>query len=208
MDDISRILRKQRTLEYSVNKSDNIFKKYFICVICEEILNNPKTCSKCNENFCEDCQVEFIKNNQNCFYGCEENTFIKPHKTFLNFIESLKFTCIYGCNLIIEYNECVSHLKTCRNKIIDCKNEGCTYRGTQNEMILHVCKENIKTLCILCNQHKSKESHDCSDYFLKLKYDLEHQLNNLLAKYDDKFRQLEELSLYIGNKIINNDKNS
>lgn len=199
--DENNLIRLQRSNKYIVNRSDNILNKYFICVLCNDIVNNPKCCSKCNEHFCEDCQLSNQNLNYVCFYGCENPIYIKPHKTYLGLLDNLRFNCLFDCNTIIDYNETPVHFRICKkNSISSCSNNDCEFKGTQNMINSHICQSNSKTICNVCNQQKL-QNHNCADDFLKLKLDLEIQLNKLIEKYDHKFKQLEDLSLYIHGKI-------
>ena len=91
------------------------------CVICKGILNDPKMCLNCQNNFCSVC-IESIFNMNNKFYNvkicpfrCDNKKFVK--NVVLNKILSkiCKFHCQFGCDEIISYSEINSHYNKCKN---------------------------------------------------------------------------------------------
>ena len=94
------------------------------CCICKGILNDPKMCLNCQNNFCSICIESIInmnnnnKNVKNCPFRCDNNKFVK--NVILNKIISkiCKFYCEFGCDEIISYNEINNHFNKCKNNKI------------------------------------------------------------------------------------------
>ena len=91
------------------------------CVICKGILNEPKMCLNCQNNFCSVC-IESICNMNNgytnvkvCPFRCDNKKFVK--NVVLNQILSkiCKFHCEFGCDEIISYSEINTHFNKCKN---------------------------------------------------------------------------------------------
>ncbi len=94
-----------------------------ICNICCNILNNPKTCSVCENFYCSSCLIDWNKNDLDlkCPMKCPNSNFNNSTpRVFKNIISQLEFTCIKECGSIILYNDYISHVNSCMGKLKSC----------------------------------------------------------------------------------------
>jgi hypothetical protein len=92
------------------------------CIICKGILNEPKMCLNCENNFCSAC-IETLCNriNQNsnikiCPFRCNNKKFVK-NNVLKNILSKIcYFYCEFGCKEIIPYKEINSHINKCKNR--------------------------------------------------------------------------------------------
>ena len=181
----------------------DLINKFFICGICKNILNNPKQCNSCEEIFCEECLNSFYKNNTYCINSCTDIKILKPHITVINFLEKLKFNCIFNCGEIIPYNEVDKHLtKDCTKMLTTCKFLNCKFVGTSEEINKHIKICELQELfCPICKDNFPKNTHNCADKFLDKYNKLKAMYTKISTEYLSKFNELEELSNTVHNKI-------
>ena len=113
----------------------NLLTKFIQCKICLNLLNDPYDCLCCNQTFCKECIISYIKSNNKCpfseFFSNQQdkkyNTNnnindlmkkIKPSSSnFTKVIQSLKFYCQNkekGCNAELNIEEIFEHEKICK----------------------------------------------------------------------------------------------
>ena len=113
----------------------NLLTKFIQCKICLNLLNDPYDCLCCNQTFCKECIINYIKSNNKCpfseFFSNPQNPKenndnninelmkkIKPSSSnFTKVIQSLKFYCENqekGCNDELDIEEISDHEKMCK----------------------------------------------------------------------------------------------
>lgn len=200
-------IKSQKSLEFLINIDayDPYFiKTHFICRICKHLLNNPNQCSGCEENFCQDCLSEFSKSNKYCINSCSLSNPMKTHPAIINFMEKLKFRCIFNNNEIINYNDIDRHLiSECKFRQFLCKFKECDYYGSKDEVTKHIetCEFQI-VFCPICKlTYKTKDKHDCAEYFI-FKYNKTKEMyKEMIKNYEVEFKKLNELVDLINVKI-------
>ena len=106
----------------------NIITNLLQCKICMNIINDPYDCLCCNQTFCKNCIMNYIKTNTKCpyanYFQAKENTqsypCIKPSSSNLKkLVNLLKFNCVYhnnGCNCEIPIEDLAEHESNCQFK--------------------------------------------------------------------------------------------
>ena len=95
------------------NNLDDI-EQFFICSICEGILNKPYQCKNCQNNFCKHCIKEWEEKNHSCPMRCKNYSFEENICLYNLFSNILFFKCQKGCGSIIPYSKLEEHLNiTC-----------------------------------------------------------------------------------------------
>ena len=157
------------------------------CVICKGILNEPKMCLNCQNNFCSVC-IESICNMNNgyknvkvCPFRCDNKKFVK--NVLLNKILSkiCKFHCEFGCDEIISYSEINNHFNKCKNNDLKKKEK---YEDLLAKFNWALYKN--RNLCQSIENKKLKITKLNEEYhnYLNLK---EQKENYKQLKYDYKF---------------------
>jgi len=90
---------------------------HFLCIICSDMVLNPKMCQKCQHIFCSKCIDEWVKSNKFCPFKCsnkEEMKFIKLPCSVAKMYESLLVTCSKAeCQAIIALKDLFHHENSC-----------------------------------------------------------------------------------------------
>jgi hypothetical protein len=203
-------IKKQKSLEYliSLEPFDQTFiNLHLVCRICKNILNNPKQCSECEENFCEKCYTDFISINESCINSCTNSTAIKTHPAVINFLEKLHFKCIYNNQEIISYGEIERHLTSvCKYRMKICKNLDCDFTSQSPEILnqhIENCLFEIVSCPICKSVFKKKDVHNCSEFFLAKLQSTRDEFKGLNEEYSGKLKELEDLAEHINREIMN-----
>ena len=193
-------------------------EKDLTCPICQGIINDPYFCSKCQNNFCNNCITKWKENNTKCPYRCKDPEYINNRFLKKIFTELLKFKCQKGCEEIISYKDVNIHYESCPKQDFQEKYYEC---ATQVE-ILKVQIENYNDLQNELNE--VKERNDELEYELnekkernnELEYeldevkeknnDLENELENEREKNNDYENEIDSLNKKIG--VLKNDLNN
>ena len=135
----------------------------FICLICKNIVNEPKKCSSCDKLFCNNCITDGSKKSHNqCPMKCGGTRIDQPGRTILNILSKIEFKCRL-CAKITTYEKYSKHLNECENREYKCSGNGCNYKNNLSKMYEHFFKcEYVTQKCILCSIQvlvKDKDNH-------------------------------------------------
>jgi len=50
----------------------NLEDSYWDCVICQQVVANPRICNKCHNIFCKNCITEWLQHNKKCPFKCNK----------------------------------------------------------------------------------------------------------------------------------------
>ena len=106
---MDRRLSKKDVTEQFIGNIDE-----FICMICENVIEDMVSCDECESLFCSLCIMKWMKSKKNC-PNCKE-TFQKgkvPRKV-KNMLDKTKFYCQYtvdGCKGTFTYETKEAHYK-------------------------------------------------------------------------------------------------
>ena len=70
------------------------FEEYITCMICFELVSNPKECEVCHKIFCCDCLIGWLKNKETlkCPLKCE-GKMLNPEQIIRDIFKTLQFYC-------------------------------------------------------------------------------------------------------------------
>lgn len=137
------------------------------CVICQNIILNPYSCSSCQNCFCKECYNDWAKKGKKCPYRCENST-IAPNRVMKNVLSVLVFKC-KKCGEKIKYLDTVEHYK-----------EKC--KALNPKVVLEAKNKEIKNLKEE-NQRLKTELKAKTDELNALKSGTVHQLEFFKSKH-------------------------
>lgn len=146
-----------------------------LCALCSNVAYKPKCCNACLATFCDNCIRETFASKEACICGDKTQIFEAP-KLILKMLSKRQFYCSnkdYGCNDTIFYENIIEHEKTCKFKLIKCKNPECDVKLLEDKIKEHqnLCPYN-KVPCKFCAVHvnmKDQAIHeDSCDWSLKI----------------------------------------
>lgn len=134
-------------MNYIGFSSENFVDKdteFFCCIICSDIVVNPKMCAICNHIFCAKCIEEWHSTNKFCPFKCkdrEEMQFIPIPKSVQTMYDNLKVTCSkINCGKIVPLKDLFKHENNCGN--YNCENfEKCGKSAPLKILDERVCSE-------------------------------------------------------------------
>ena len=66
------VVSKSMIVKENQDTVHDAFKDELMCKLCSNLLQNPQECTQCKENFCKECLVTWLGNeNANCPTGCK-----------------------------------------------------------------------------------------------------------------------------------------
>lgn len=91
--------------------------EFFCCVICSDIVINPKMCSTCNHIFCSKCIDGWLNTNKYCPFKCsdkENMIFVPLPKSVKKMYENLRVRCFKeNCKQIMPLKDLFKHENNC-----------------------------------------------------------------------------------------------
>ncbi|KAL4485353.1 hypothetical protein ABPG72_008529 [Tetrahymena utriculariae] len=152
-----------------INKEEiKIFFDEIVCPICFDVIDDAKTCIKCEANFCGDCISKWAQTSQSRCPCCRDQgkeTYLSSRdginnrtyqniqeynrgkysacpKIFKKLLNSIQVDCHYPqCKTILNLDERINHLKVCTYHPKKCLNGQC------EEMVSAVTKEDHDKVC-------------------------------------------------------------
>lgn len=95
----------------------NLEDDYFDCVICQQVVMNPKMCSTCNNVFCKSCINEWQKKKPNCPFKCNNNGTIvicDLNPSIMNLYNDQDVKCSRNqCSEVVKLKELMTHEMNC-----------------------------------------------------------------------------------------------
>ena len=194
--------------------SEDKLNKELICLICTNILNNPRECSECQTNFCKYCIETWNKTNKTCPNRCKKLTLRKTHKMVTNLLNELIVKCKHtktGCKTAIKYELLKKHECSCAFKESFCQNKhkGCKYRGVLKTIPEHMkeCMYEIRECESGCGarvERKDMKTHSCIKYLrerLKEKHQKEEDNEKRIQQMQMELVQLREELVKVKEKV-------
>ena len=166
-------------------------EKDITCTICQGIINDPYFCSKCQNNFCNNCISKWKVNNARCPFRCKDPEYINNRFLKKIFNELLKFKCEKNCNEIISYKDVNTHYENCKNE--DFKEK--YYESATQVEILKVQIENYKDLQndLEDARERNNELENEIEEIKEIKNNLEYELDEITEKKKDLENDIELL---------------
>ena len=167
------------SFEYILDNSLKFAEK-FKCYICKNLVVEAVCCESCEEIFCKECHMDFIKTKKNakcpvlnqndgkmCNYKVDSMYDLpKREKKFINDIQLKCFNYKNGCGEILFYESIHKHIKNCKYKLSKCNGDGCDFISTKDKILEHL-KECvfIAVICEYCKaDYKKKDIEKHSEF--------------------------------------------
>jgi hypothetical protein len=154
--------------ENVINQDENIIGD-FTCIICLNIVINPKICSECDILICLKCIDDWQKRNINCPHCKKKFAEGRVNRQIINTLSRFKIKCNYiGCVEEIWYENIITHFNKCNYLL---KKYACV--KCHKEIISNLLDEQIKTHyyecfkgCSICGKVNIEKNHNtqCSVY--------------------------------------------
>ena len=154
------------------------------CPICQGIVHNPYFCSKCQNNFCNNCINKWKENNIKCPFRCKNPDYIESKFLKRILSELIKFKCQKGCEKIISYNKVNTHYKNCTKENYQEK----YYESLTKIEILKVQMENYNDI-----KKELEEKKDELEEIQNRNDELENELEEIQNRKDELENKLEEM---------------
>lgn len=184
------------------------------CLLCENIMLNPRECNECRKGFCSKCIERYIDQLISADYvvccpSCSSTTFrlVDPHPLLLKQLNAITLRCENaekGCVENVTYDQFVVHQQECDYAMVQCSNYGCEARMLQVDFAEHVQVCEFKFLrCTKCKTVKSKEGeeHDCIERVSVRQDHMEGKLTNLASTLNHELERAERNRLANGQVI-------
>jgi hypothetical protein len=135
-----------------------------ICPICSNLVFNPVICKETQCIFCKECITKWVKkigDSASCPQCQQVFIFDVLPRLIKNLINRVKLRCFFhqqGCQVIVLYEQFISHVKSCEFSTYKCLvSPQCNFSGTKNEVLSHINICSITT-CKYCEKEFSKKS--------------------------------------------------
>ena len=89
------------------------------CTICTGILVEPQQCSSCDCCYCKKCLIDWQEKSKLCPFKCPNSTF-KDSRLLKQMLSRLTFRCHNNCELILTYDEILTHDLICEKLKVEC----------------------------------------------------------------------------------------
>ena len=103
-------------VERVIIKEGDELNDLLICLICQNILNEPQECSLCQRGFCISCVEKLTP--KKC-PTCKSSIFTQAHIQTKHNLNNLQFNFI-GCPCIIKYKDFFAHEQMCPKNQSEC----------------------------------------------------------------------------------------
>ena len=97
------------------------------CMICLDVLDEPRRMSNCRHHYCLDCITEWLRDADRCPQCQMEGESAQPSASILEQIRNLPTKCYYhsmGCNRKIPFGHMETHMFECIYRVTHCP-RGC-----------------------------------------------------------------------------------
>jgi hypothetical protein len=153
-----------------LNNSD--IDTYFICSICEGIVNSPVECKMCQKCFCSHCLNQwFEQQSKKQCPSCISEFHSNPmHRVLKNALNGIEIQCPANCGKTLSYSQIVFHLEEeCEKAIVLCP-FSCEEKIVKSELKSHKkhCTKYLKS-CSQCTilYCEALDNHNCLDELKK-----------------------------------------
>ena len=108
------------------------------CIICQNVLKDPKQCHENEHHFCKECILGHLNVSSTCPM-CQDYLSVKslkkPSRFIRNSLDSLEISCEYtssGCKAVVTLGELEHHVLNCDHAMVTCTNRGCRMKIKRN----------------------------------------------------------------------------
>jgi len=166
-------LTKGQITKSAVADDDAAHNSLLDCILCKNIMIQPRECDKCRKGFCHSCIDSYINQMINgdyqiCCPNCSSTSFllVDPHPLLTRQLSAIKARCANadkGCTDTLAYGDLAKHQDECGYAMLKCVNYGCEGEFYQKDAAQHEagCEFRVDR-CDKCDVVKIKdEEHDC-----------------------------------------------
>ena len=145
---------------YDDSRFEKEVDENFHCLICYNVLKEPRTCRNNEHLFCLACITRYLKLNSETCPECSEylsvGTLRRP-RVVCNYLSKQKINCDYasrGCSEFIFLEELDTHVKNCGYAPVLCSNAGCDMAINKQDKACHETEacEYARVKCHDCEQ--------------------------------------------------------
>ena len=121
-----------QTAGMAADKSHNTLLE---CILCKNVMMDPRECNKCRKGFCKKCVNDYIDQLIQgeyaiCCPSCSSTSFklVDPHPLLSRQLSVIKARCEnaeIGCTEVISYGNLEKHQAECGYANVKCSNYGC-----------------------------------------------------------------------------------
>lgn len=178
------------------------FSPDLICCICLCVLEDPLECKTCQTNFCSSCIQPLASSGKLCPNHCTLQL-QKSHRFLRSTLDNLSLKCIntsLGCDQVIKIEKIKYHeQQICQFRQIKCKYTNCPLLVSLKDLEEHQSSCEYQTFtCPECNESvlmNFSTYHSCYNTMTE-------KLENLLNKFENICKDLEEIKKISNNKLI------
>ncbi|XP_013383919.1 RING finger protein 151 [Lingula anatina] len=176
-----------------------------ICVICQDVLQDPRVLPHCDHAFCAECCETWLKTNNRCPVcrsSAELGNLRQMSSEARDKLDHVTLSCDNydsGCTAVMRIPQRSSHLAVCPFTKVNCPNKECTDTFLRHQQRAHAvtCKYRIVSCgqgCGLKMAHVDKKEHSC---IRALREEMDNMRTQYLADAAAINKKLEELSFQI-----------
>lgn len=143
------------SIKNNIASNIDIFEEYITCMICLEIVENPRECNICHKVFCYKCLAIWIGSSDlKCPLKCK-SMIVQADSIILDILASLQYYCknkAKGCKKVLYYNELEKHLNSCLYEKVLCPNDFCSHETLKVNLNNHTKKCDFQKVCPYCKK--------------------------------------------------------
>jgi len=132
-----------------------LFEEHITCMICLEIVENPRECDICHKVFCYKCLSVWRGSvDLKCPLKCRSKI-IPADSIITDIIASLQFYCNNkgkGCKKLLYWDEIEKHQNVCYYEKVLCPNDFCSHETLKVNLGNHLKKCDFQKVCPYCKK--------------------------------------------------------
>ncbi len=173
----------------------NLMQVLFICQICEELIFNPKSCSKCRDTYCYSCLEDYINKTSTCPEKCLQPSIDQAPKDKLISLDQLLVRC--KCGIEEKLTEAHLHRDLCEFPRLNSECWNCN-KKTSSSLVKYNDKKVITTRKVNEELELTLKHNEENKIFVGNKLNIFNSFNELHEEITD----LEQEKLEV-TKVIN-----
>ena len=197
---------------YEDHRFRNVVNPSLHCLICQNVLKDPKMCRSNQHAFCTPCIIGYLRNSSTCPECGEEltvGTLTEPTRDLRDSLSELNIKCDYfsrGCRDFVQLGDLQTHVMNCGFAPAQCSNQGCSAEVNERDRVHHE-----KEVC----EFRKVKCHDCSeirkgiDEVKRNQAEMENQLPSLkedLKAVKEDIKEVKAMLVKMMDKLNNGEQ--